>query len=245
MNFNILFCVKTNNSKMKNAVITGATKGIGKAIAIKLAVSGYNIAVCARTEKDLIALQKELEPTGVQILTVVADCSRKADVMNFFEKAKAAFTTIDVLVNNAGVFLTGNILDEDDNTFELQQQLNLNSTYYFSKYFGKIMRSQRYGHIFNICSIASVQTIENAGSYSVTKTAMLSLNNVLRKELADYNVKVTAILPGSTLTASWEGTTINPDKFVQPEDIANSLYSILNLSSGVNVDEITLTPLKF
>ncbi|RZK55026.1 MAG: SDR family NAD(P)-dependent oxidoreductase, partial [Pedobacter sp.] len=81
--------------------------------------------------------------------------------------------------------------------------------------------------------------------YSVTKTAMLSLNNVLRKELADYNVKVTAILPGSTLTASWEGTTINPDKFVQPEDIANSIYSILNLSNGVNVDEITLTPLKF
>ncbi|RZK51019.1 MAG: SDR family oxidoreductase, partial [Pedobacter sp.] len=169
---------------MKTAVITGATKGIGKAIAIKLAASGYNLAVCARTEKDLIALQKELEPTGVQILTVVADCSRKADVMNFFERAKAAFTTIDVLVNNAGVFLTGNILDEDDNTFELQQQLNLNSTYYFSKCFGKIMRSQRSGHIFNICSIASVQSIENAGSYSVTKTAMLSLNNVLRKELA-------------------------------------------------------------
>ncbi|TCC92310.1 SDR family oxidoreductase [Pedobacter frigiditerrae] len=230
---------------MKNAVITGATKGIGKAIAVKLASNGYNLAVCARTEKDLIALQKELEPMDVKIVTVVADCSNKVDVMNFFEKAKAAFNIIDVLVNNAGVFLTGSILDEDDYSFEFQQQLNLNATYYFSKYFGKIMRSQHSGHIFNICSIASAQTIENAGSYSVTKTAMLSLNNVLRKELADYNVKVTAILPGSTLTASWEGTTINPDKFVQPEDIANSLYSILNLSSGVNVDEITLTPLKF
>jgi len=230
---------------MMNAVITGATKGIGKAIAVKLASNGYNLAVCARTEKDLIALRKELEPNGVKIVTVVADCSSKADVMNFFEQAKGAFVKIDVLVNNAGVFLPGSILDEDDKSFELQQQLNLNSTYYLSKYIGKIMRSQRSGHIFNICSIASVQTIENAGSYSVTKTAMLSLNNVLRKELADYNVKVTAILPGSTLTASWEGTTINPDKFVQPEDIANSLYSILNLSSGVNVDEITLTPLKF
>ena len=107
------------------------------------------------------------------------------------------------------------------------------------------MRTRRSGHIFNICSIASKTVVENAGSYSVTKTAMLSLNNVLRKELAQYNVKVTAILPGSTLTASWEGTTINPAKFVQPEDVANTLYAILNLSSGANVDEVILTPLNF
>jgi len=228
-----------------NAIITGATKGIGKAIAVKLANEGYNLMVCARTESDLIALQNELKPTGVKVITVVADCSSKTDVMAFYEQVKLSFSTIDVLVNNAGVFLTGNILDEDDRSFELQQQLNLNSTYYLSKYLGKIMRSQRSGHIFNICSIASVKSIENAGSYSVTKAAMLSLNNVLRAALADYNVKVTAILPGSTLTASWEGTKINPDKFVKPEDIADSLYAILNLSSGVNVDEITLTPLKF
>jgi 3-oxoacyl-[acyl-carrier protein] reductase len=239
------FVIIQTIQKNMNAIITGATKGIGKAIAVKLAINGYNLAVCARTENDLIALRKELEPTGVKIITVVADCSSKADVFNFISKVKAEFDTIDVLVNNAGVFLTGSLLDEVDESFELQQQLNLNSTYYFSKYFGRLMRLQRSGHIFNICSIASVKTIENAGSYSVTKTAMLSLNHVLRKELADYNIKVTAILPGSTLTASWEGTTINPDKFVQPEDIANSLYSVLNLSTGVNVDEITLTPLKF
>jgi hypothetical protein len=228
-----------------NAIITGATKGIGKAIAVKLADEGYNLMVCARTENDLIALQNELKSTGVKVITYVADCSSKADVMAFYEQVKLSFSTIDVLVNNVGVFLTGNILDEEDRAFELQQQLNLNSTYYLSKYLGKVMRSQRSGHIFNICSIASIKSIENAGSYSVTKAAMLSLNNVLRAELADYNVKVTAILPGSTLTASWEGTKINPDKFVQPDDIANSLYAILNLSSGVNVDEITLTPLKF
>lgn len=228
-----------------NAIITGATKGIGKAIAVKLAQSGYNLAICARTESDLTSLSKELSSANVKIFTMVADCSRKADVMAFCEFAKSSLNTIDVLVNNAGIFMPGSLLDESDEIFELQQNLNTNSTYYFSKYFGKIMRNQQRGHIFNICSIASKETIENAGSYSVTKTAMLSLNNVLRKELAQYNVKVTAILPGSTLTASWEGTTINPDKFVQPEDIANTLYLILNLSSGVNVDEIILKPLNF
>lgn len=228
-----------------NAVITGATKGIGKAIAKKLAQSGYNLAICARTETDLNDLRNELKTLNVSVFTMVADCSSKKDVLSFCEFAKSSLNQIDVLVNNAGVFLPGNLLDETDETFELQQNLNTNSTYYFSKFFGKIMRSQASGHIFNICSVASKETIDNAGSYSVTKTAMLSLNNVLRKELAQYNVKVTAILPGSTLTASWEGTTISPEKFVQPEDIANSLYSILNLSSGVNVDELILKPLNF
>ncbi len=228
-----------------NAVITGATKGIGKAIAIKLASEGFNLSVCARTENDLTELKKELESTGVKVFAFVADCSKKEEVLAFIENTLGTFATIDVLVNNVGVFLTGNLLDEDDESFELQEQLNLNATYYFAKYFGKIMRNKRSGHIFNICSIASVEIIENAGAYTVTKTAMLSLNNVLRKELSSHNVKVTAILPGSTLTASWIGTQINPERFVQPTDIANSLYSILKLSDGVNVDEIVMTPLKF
>ncbi|MBB2144039.1 SDR family NAD(P)-dependent oxidoreductase [Pedobacter sp. LMG 31464] len=228
-----------------NAVITGATKGIGKAIVLKLAQQGYNLAICARTETDLQLLKNELAQYKVKVIAIKADMGNKDEIYNFCTEVKKIYPKIDVLVNNAGVFIPGSLLDEEDKTFEYQSMVNVNAPYYLSKYFGKMMREQRSGHIFNICSIASTQTIDNAGSYSVTKAAMLSLNNVLRKELSAYNVKVTAILPGSTLTASWAGTTISPDKFVQPEDIANSLYSILNLSNGVNVDEITLKPLKF
>lgn len=228
-----------------NAVITAGTKGIGKAIVLKLAQNGYHVAVCARTESDLQALQLELAPTGVKVVTAVADCSKKADVQAFYEKVKAEFDTIDVLVNNAGIFLMGEMLDEADETFEIQQQINVNAAYYFCKYFGRSMREQRSGHIFNICSVASKEIIENAGAYTVTKTSLLSLNNVLRKELSQHRIKVTAILPGSTLTASWEGTTIAKEKFVQPEDIAHTLYTILNLSEGVNVDEVVMTPLDF
>lgn len=228
-----------------NAIITGATKGIGKAIALKLAQEGYNLAICARTETDLQAFKNELAHYNVKIIAIKADVSNKEEVYNFCTEVKNAYSKIDVLVNNAGVFMPGNLLEEEDKNFEYQSRINLNTPYYLSKYFGKIMRDQQSGHIFNICSIASTEIIDNASSYSVTKAAILSLNNVLRKELSAYNVKVTAILPGSTFTASWEGTSLNPDKFVQPEDIANSLYSILNLSSGVNVDEIVLKPLNF
>lgn len=228
-----------------NAIITGASKGIGKAIALKLAQCGYNLAICARNQAELQAVEAELKSFNVKVLAIKADCSKKEEVISFFHYVQLEMKQVDVLVNNVGTFLPGNLLDEADEVFEIQQQLNLNSAYYLSKYFGKMMREAKSGHIFNICSIASKQVIEDAGSYTVTKTAMLSLNNVLRKALAEYNVKVTAILPGSTLTASWEGTTIPPETFVQPEDIANSIYSILNLSNGVNVDELIITPLKF
>jgi hypothetical protein len=242
---NILFCIKQTNLLNMNAIITGATKGIGKAIALKLAKKGYNLAICARTKTDLIALTDELQKYGVKVYSMVADCSVKEEVLAFCNFVRASLPNIDVLVNNAGVFLPGSLLDEADETFELQQSLNVNSAYYLGKYVGKIMRTQKKGHIFNICSVASMMVIENAGTYSVTKAAMLSLNNVLRAELAPYNVKVTAILPGSTLTASWEGTNLPQDQFVQPEDVANSLSAILDLSSGANVDELILKPLNF
>lgn len=236
---------KNQLSHHMNAVITGATKGIGKAIALKLAQNGYHLAICARDKNELDAFAAELRLIGCSVLAVAVNCAQKNEVSSFFEQVRDEMKEVDVLVNNVGVFLPGNILDEEDEVFENQQLLNVNTAYYLSKKIGNMMRKAKSGHIFNICSIASVKVIEDAGSYTVTKTAMLSLNNVFRAALAEYNVKVTAILPGSTLTASWEGTTIPHETFVQPEDVAHSLYSILSLSSGVNVDELILTPLKF
>ncbi|WP_316840468.1 SDR family oxidoreductase [Pedobacter gandavensis] len=228
-----------------NAVITGATKGIGRAIAIKLAESGYNVAICARNAVELEAFKTELSVSGLSVFTYVADLEQKEEVLAFCNAVTGSFARIDVLVNNAGVFLPGSMFDEADEAFEKQLNLNLLAPYYLSKYFGKIMRNQQSGHIFNICSIASKEIVPNAGGYSVTKSALLSLNDVCREELSKYNVKVTAILPGSTLTSSWEGTEIPAERFVQPEDIANTIHTILNLSTGVNVDEVTLKPLQF
>jgi 3-oxoacyl-[acyl-carrier protein] reductase len=228
-----------------NAIVTAATKGIGRAISIKLAENGYNLAICSRNEPELKAFAEALSYTGTQIKYLKTDCSIKADVYAFAAFAQAAFGHIDVLVNNAGTFLPASLLDESDESFELQQSLNLNSAYYLSKSIGRIMRSQGSGHIFNICSVASKEIVKNAGTYSVTKTAMLCLNNVLRLELAEYNVKVTAILPGSTRTASWEGTDIPDERFVQPEDIASALYQALHLSPAANVEELIIRPIQF
>lgn len=227
------------------AVITGATKGIGRAIAIKLWKEGYHLALVARGLEELKALRDELFLTGRTVLIYVVDCADKDAVYQFLNDVENDFGFADVLVNNVGAFLPGSMLDEADEAFEKQQALNVNAAYYMSKFFGKKMRAAQRGHIFNICSVASRAPVENGGSYSVTKAAMLSLNNVLRQELAPHNVKVTAFLPGSTKTSSWAGTTIPDEKFVQPEDIAETLFTILNLSRGVNVDEVLITPLNF
>ncbi|MGV3546772.1 MAG: SDR family NAD(P)-dependent oxidoreductase [Pedobacter sp.] len=228
-----------------NAIITGATKGIGKAIALELAQSGYNIIACSRNLHELAALEAELRSFNVDVLTVEADCGLKSDVLKFVDLALTFAPKIDVLVNNVGVFIPGSLIDEDDEVFENQLQVNLNASYFISKRIGKLMRKQAFGHIFNICSVASKTPVENAGSYSVTKAAMLSLNHVIRKELAPFKVKVTAIIPGSTYTASWEGTTLDKAKFVQPEDVAKVIKTVLLLSDGANVDEVTLSPLDF
>jgi len=227
------------------AVITGATKGIGKAIAIKLWEQGYDLVLVARNINDLKEFRETLLSVERNISIYAVDCSIKEEVYNFLNAVEKEFDSMDVLVNNVGAFIPGSILDEDDEAFERQQNINVNAAYYLSKFFGKKMRSRQSGHIFNICSVASKAPVKNGGSYSVTKAAMLSLNHVLRQELAPHNVKVTAFLPGSTKTSSWEGTTIPDEKFVQPEDIAETLFTILNLSKGVNVDEVLITPLDF
>jgi short-subunit dehydrogenase len=228
-----------------NAIITGATKGIGKAVAVKLADEGYNLAICSRNETELARLASELEAKGVRVYYLVTDCAVKTAVYDFCNFCSTVFGHVDLLVNNAGVFIPGSLLDEDDESFEQQIHVNLNSAYYLSKFIGRKMRSQRSGHIVNICSVASKEIKENAGSYSVTKSALLSLNNVLRDELAKHNVKVTAVLPGSTLTASWDGTEIPKEKFVQPEDIAESISQLLKLSPAANIDELIIRPINF
>jgi len=228
-----------------NAIVTGATKGIGRAIALKLAENGYNLSICARNQKELNEFAVTLENLGVKVVYMATDCSDQRAVEGFCAFTSKELGAIDVLINNAGIFLPGLLLDEAEENFHQQLSLNLNAPYILSRFFGKVMRERQSGHIFNICSIASKEIVKNAGSYSVTKAALLSLNNVLRQELAPYNVKVTAILPGSTYTASWDGTTLPKEQFVQPEDIANTIDAILKLSVGVNVDEVILKPQDF
>lgn len=227
-----------------NAIITGATKGIGRAISFALATENYDLFICARSAIELTSLANELKALnpGISVITSVTDCADLDQVKLFAEHITKYIDSPDVLVNNAGLFLPSTILNENDDTMDQQLHVNLLAPHYLCKFFGRKMREKRSGYIFNICSIASINPVVSAGSYSVTKFALLGLTKVLREELMEYGVKVTAILPGSTLTASWEGTTLPKERFVDPEDIAASLIACLKTSKGGNIDQLIIRP---
>ena len=228
-----------------NVLITGATKGIGKAVALNMAANGHHLALCARNGNDLAQLKEEIihQYPAVHVFIKTTNCVIKEEVYAFADEALVQYKQIDVLVNNVGVFNPGFLLDEEDNILENDMKINLYCAYYLYKKLAPIMRERKNGFIFNMCSVASTTSIINAGSYCVTKAALLSLNNIMREEMMPHHVKVTAILPGSTLTNSWEGTSISSDEFIKPEDVALAIDQIMKMSFGANVDQVVIMPI--
>lgn len=229
---------------MKNALITGSTKGMGRSISIAFANEGLNLAICSRNEQELLNFKDELLNINpaIQVFAMVADGSNKAQLLSFAAGALAQLGFIDVVVNNLGTYVPLSILDEADDTFQKQLDTNLMPAYELYRYFGKTMASAQKGHFFNICSVAALNPIPQAGAYSVTKYALLGLTKVMRLEMQEHGVKVTAVIPGSTLTDSWKDAVVDKNTMVLPEDIASAIINIYRMSAGANVDEIIIKP---
>lgn len=229
-----------------NAVITGATKGIGRAIAEKFAAEGFNIAYCARNKKDLDTFYDEVHNKypDVELLSQQCDVSDKKQLKSFADLIKSEWKTLDVMVNNAGLFLPGQVHKEKAGTLEKLIKTNLYSAYYLTQYLVKLMIREKHGHIFNICSTASLQAYPNGGSYGISKFALLGFSKNLRLELIPYNIKVTAVIAGATLTNSWEGVDLPQERFVKSEDISRAIWHAYTLSPQAVVEEILIRPMK-
>jgi short-subunit dehydrogenase len=229
---------------MKNAIITAATKGMGRAIAIAFAKEGVNLAICSRTGDDLLAFKNELAAINpnIKVFTSVIDCSVKQQVLNFAAAAENELGAISIIVNNVGIYTWSSILDDEEDAFQKHVNINLGTAYELYRYFGKKLIAAKTGHIFSICSVASINPLPEAGIYSVTKYALLGLSKVMRTELQPHGVKVTAIIPGSTLTNSWAGMQVDKDKMVLPEDIASAIINAYKMSAGANIEEILIKP---
>lgn len=230
----------------KVAVITGATKGIGRAITLKFVKEGFNVAICARNKAHLDEFTTELLSVNpkANVWAQACDVSIKEDLAAFCTFVNAEAKQADVLINNAGVFLPGQVYKEEEGTLEKLIETNLYSAYRVTRALVGGMMDRREGHIFNVCSVASIMAYPNGGSYSISKFAMLGFSKALREELKEFNIKVTALLPGATYTDSWAGSGLPEARFMKAEDIADAVWGIYNLSPAAVVEEILLRPIE-
>jgi short-subunit dehydrogenase len=224
-----------------NIVITGASKGLGKAFAKVFANINNTLLLCARGMSDLETTAKELSNAGAIVHYKTVDVSKKIEVIDFGNWC-LSFGVPDIIINNAGTFLPGSVYNEDDGVVEKMIETNLYSAYHLTRVLLPSMMSEKQGHIFNICSIASIKAYENGGSYSISKFAMLGFSKNLRQEMKPFNIKVTSVLPGAVYTESWKGSGVDKNRIMQDDDIAKMVYAASQLSPQACVEEIILRP---
>jgi NAD(P)-dependent dehydrogenase (short-subunit alcohol dehydrogenase family) len=233
---------------MKNPVlvVTGATKGIGRAIVDLFVGHGFDVAVCARTDADVTALaaalQAQMKP-GQRFVARVCNVRDRASLRAFADAVLAELGTVDILVNNAGVFIPGTMQDEADDAFEMIMETNVFSAYHLSRALLPAMLTAQRGHIINICSVASIRAYPTGGSYSVSKFAMLGLSKGLREELKGRNIKVTALLPGAVWTDSWSSSGVAEERLMPAGDIARIVWDVAHLSANTVVEEMVIRPM--
>ena len=226
-----------------NVVITGASRGIGKAIAEIFAANGHNLYLCSLSEIRLYGTMDELTTTYPNI-TVKAkpfDLSKKIQSQEFGDWCLQTASIVDVLVNNAGSFTGGNTHNEEEGALEEMIETNLYSAYHLTRILLPGMMKKKSGHIFNMCSIAGLKAYPNGGSYSISKFALHGYSMNLREEMKPYNIKVTTVFPGAAYTDSWAGH-VKKERVMETADIAKIIYSASQLSQQACVEDIILRP---
>ena len=230
-----------------NVIITGASRGIGKAIAEIFAAHGYDLYLSSRNG---VALYKTTE----ELVTRFPDITIKAKPFDLAKKEQAmefgiwclGFCVPDILVNNAGLFEPGSVYNEPEGILENQIETNLYSAYHLTRtLLPGMMKAPSPGpgrHIFNMCSIASLQAYENGGAYSISKFALYGFSKNLREEMKPHGIKVTSVLPGAVMTDSWAGYDNSSKRIMEAEDIAKMVYASSQLSLQACVEDIIVRP---
>ncbi|HEX7905802.1 MAG TPA: SDR family NAD(P)-dependent oxidoreductase [Chitinophagaceae bacterium] len=224
-------------------IITGASKGIGKAVAEIFAAHGHDLLICARNEVTLYKTMEELT-TRFPAVTIKAkpiDLSIKEQAQEFGRWCLQQATP-DILINNAGLFEPGSVYNEPDGTLESQLSVNLHSAYHLTRTLLPGMMERKSGHIFNMCSIASLHAYPNGGAYSISKFALYGFTKNLREEMKQYSIKVTAVISGAVMSDSWSNFDNSSKRIMEASDIAKLIYAASQLSPQACVEDILIRP---
>ena len=228
---------------MPTILITGASQGIGEAIAEAFSTEpGVRIGLIARTQEKLEAVADRCRANGAVVNVLQADVTQEADIETVRDNVLASWGVPDIVVNNAGLFQPGSLLEMEASSFVSQIDVNLTSAFLVTKAFLKGMVERGSGSLFYMASVASIRAYAGGAAYCAAKHGLLGLARCVREETREHGIQVTTLLPGATFTPSWEGVDLPEERFMPAADIAQSVLDIYRLSDRTVVEEIILRP---
>lgn len=228
---------------MPLVVVTGASHGIGRAVAVAFAgESDARLALLSRNESLLEETRALCRERGAEAEYFICDVTDDGAVAGAAETIRERWGAPDVLVNNAGLYEPGPVSDTSAETFREQVDVNLTSAFTVTKSFLEGMLERRSGHVFFMCSVASIKGYPGGAAYCAAKHGLLGLSRALREETKANGLRVTALIPGATFTKSWEGAGLPEERFMPVEDVAAALLSAFHMSERSVVEEILLRP---
>lgn len=226
----------------KSALITGASRGIGFAIAQRLGELGARIAICGRDQSSLDAASRCLRGQGIDVFAVSADVSRSDHVSSLVEKTFDRFTNIDFLVNNAGTGRFGPVQDFTEGDWDMVLDTNLKGVFLVSHAVVPSMIARGSGHIVNISSLAGKNFFPGGSLYCASKWGLLGLTYCMGEDLRAQGIRVTAVCPGSVSTEFGHPSSKNVQKMLQPRDVAHAVEMVITAEPQSFISEVVMRP---
>lgn len=230
----------------KVAIITGAKRGIGKAITLKLAQEGLNLALCSLNSEGSEELVSEVKTlnNNTKVLYRSVDLKNAAEVKAFIADVNKQFGKIDIIVNNAGVVRVGPVIKTEESDWDLVMDTNLKAPFLVIKEVLPFMKTNGNGHIVNITSLAGKEALPCLGAYCASKFGLIGFSLALKEELRRDNIQLSLVQPGAVTTDIWNDIPgeFDHSKMATPEDIANSVLFVLKNADSCTIDEIVVMP---
>lgn len=226
------------------ALITGASRGIGFAIARRLGRMGARVSICGRDQVKIEESASKLRNEGIETLAIQADVSRGDQVSILVQKTQQEMGPIDILVNNAGTGLFGPFHEFGEADWNAVIDTNLKSVFLVCRAVAPEMIRRQAGHIINISSLAGKNTFANGAIYCASKWGLMGLSGSMAEDLRGYGVRVSAICPGSVATEFPGQGGKNPAKILQPDDVAHAVAALVTQTAGSFISEVHIRPTR-
>jgi 3-oxoacyl-[acyl-carrier protein] reductase len=226
----------------KVALVTGASRGIGFAVAETLAGLGAKVGICARDAKRLDQAAGKLSAKGAEVFAIAADVRRPSDIANLVKKVEQRLGPIDILVNNAGIGYFGPIQNASEENWDQVLDTNLKAVFLVTKAVIPGMIERKSGHVINIASLAGKNTFKNGGIYCASKWGLMGLTGCMAEDLREFGIRASAICPGSVNTEFSHSSKKDAGKVLQSEDVAHAVEMIVTQAPQSFISEVLMRP---